>query len=188
MTKRRYSDLIAGVLLVTGLALALAHAAHADFEVTAPDGRRILLKDDGTWRYSDGKDTDLSKEKPKEAGEAVLQLQRKTEVSSDSCRFELGLANHLPYEIRQFVPVFSAHRANGVVYDSVSSGFFSIKPGNSQTQEILFRGIACRDIARVKVVGGDRCQMGDLDRFSADQGKCLARVRVMESNLVRFDK
>ena len=30
--------------------------------------------------------------------------------------------------------------------------------------------------------------MGDLDRFSATPEQCLARVRVVGSNLVRFDK
>lgn len=176
----------AGVLLVAGM--ALGHAAQPDFEVTGPDGRRILLKGDGTWRYVDAKDKEQSKDKPKETDEAVLQLERKTEVSGGSCRFALRLANNLPYEIRQFVPEFSAHRSNGVVYDSVTSGFFSIKPGNSQTQEILFRGIPCQDIARLQVGGGNRCEMGDLERFALDPGKCLARIRVMESKLVRFDK
>lgn len=182
------STLAAAMLLAT--ALSIAHAAEPDFELTGPDGRRILLKGDGTWRYQlqDAKDAEQQKDKPKETAEAILRLQRKTEAAADSCRFELSLVNNLPYEIRQFVPVFAAHRPNGIVYDTVSSGFFSIKPGNSQTQEIVFRGIACRDIARLKVEGGDRCQMGDLDRFSGDQGKCLARIRVVESTLVRFDK
>jgi hypothetical protein len=30
--------------------------------------------------------------------------------------------------------------------------------------------------------------MGDLDRFSAEGGKCLERVRVVPSDLVRFEK
>jgi len=30
--------------------------------------------------------------------------------------------------------------------------------------------------------------MGDLDRFSGETGKCLARVRVVASDLVRFEK
>ena len=48
-----------------------------------PDGRRILLKDDGTWRYVTEKDAPKSgeapgkAEKPKVAGEAVLTLERK---------------------------------------------------------------------------------------------------------------
>jgi hypothetical protein len=30
--------------------------------------------------------------------------------------------------------------------------------------------------------------MGDLYKFSETKGQCLARVRVVESDLVRFDK
>ena len=52
----------------------------------------------------------------------------------------------------------------------------------------MFRGISCQEIARLQVSGGDRCVMGDLDRFSFDSGVCLSRVRVVESKLVRFDK
>ena len=51
--KRTYSMIAGGCLLVAGVALSAA--AHADFEVTGPDGRRIVLKDDGTWRYLDAK-------------------------------------------------------------------------------------------------------------------------------------
>src|SRR5262245_35430391 len=37
-------------LLVPCAALGFALAGAADFEVTGPDGRRILLKDDKTWQ------------------------------------------------------------------------------------------------------------------------------------------
>ena len=57
-----------------------------------------------------------------------------------------------------------------------------------QRREFEFTGIACQDIARVQVVGGDRCEMGDLHRFSDLKGQCLERVRVVSSDLVRFDK
>jgi hypothetical protein len=40
----------------------------------------------------------------------------------------------------------------------------------------------------LQVSGGDRCVVGDLDRFSPADGQCLARVRVVASTLVRFDK
>ena len=30
--------------------------------------------------------------------------------------------------------------------------------------------------------------MGDLDRFGLEEGECLARVRIVASSLVRFDK
>ena len=191
-----------GVLLFAGIALSCP--APADFEVTGPDGRRILLKDDGTWRYTEGKSKEPvqdapkdaaketaakepAKDKPKETGEAVLRLENKTGGGS-ICRFGVQLVNNLPYEIRSLVPTFSAYRANGVVYDSVAAGFLSLRPGSSQYQEIRFRGISCQDIARLQVSGGDRCVMGELDRWNESDGSCLRRIRVVESDLVRFDK
>ena len=169
-------------------ALSLSLGAHADFQVTGPDGRRILLKDNGTWRYIERAGKDEPKGTSKEEGEAVLTLERKVERGG-SCRFVLRLVNNLPYEIRSLVPYYAAYRTNGVIYDTVSpgSGFVSLKPGDKQDREVEFLGIACQDIARVQVVGGDRCDMGDLGKWSAP-GACLARVRVVASEVVRFDK
>jgi Protein of unknown function (DUF3157) len=181
----------AGILIVFGISLVPALAA--DIEVTGPDGRRILLKDDGTWRYVQTKEKEASKDKSeakdksKEKAQAVLRLERKTALGN-SCRYGLRLDNNLPYEIRSLVPSFSAYRQNGVVYDKVLSAFQAIKPGDSQVREIDFRGIPCDEIARVHVQDGDRCVMGDLDRFSYETGVCLERVRVVASDLVRFDK
>ena len=180
----------AGALLLVA-ALGLASAAAADFEVTGPDGRRILLKDDGTWRYVGEKDRKAGEgkpaEKPKAAGEALLHLERRQEAEG-GCRFAVRLANNFPYLIESFIPTFSAVRSNGVAYDSKSAAFSALKPGDTQTREIQFRGIDCQEIARLQVSGGDRCVMGDLDRFAPADGQCLARIRVLNSNLVRFDK
>lgn len=174
-----------GLALLAG-ALAPLSAARADFEVVGPDGRRILLKDDGTWRHVDApKEAPAGVKLPNE--EAVLTIERRIEVGPN-CRFGLRLANDTSYEIRNIVPYFSAYRANGVKYDSQGVGFFSIKPGNSTYREIEFQGITCQAIARLQVSGGDRCIMGDLDKFSSDTGACLERVRVVPSELVRFDK
>ena len=186
--KRRDWARAGGILIVAGM--WFLPAAGADFEVTGPDGRRILLKDDDTWRYVGAKDKERArktKEKPKDEGEMILRVERKTEFGS-SCRYDLRLVNNLPYEIRSIVPAFWAYRPNGVVYDRVLSAFQSIKPGDSQSQEIHFHGITCQNIARVQVLGGDRCVMGDLDRFSEAKGECLAKVRVVASDLVRFEK
>lgn len=178
------------VLLIAGM--ALAHAAQSDFELTGPDGRRIQLKDDGTWRYLEAKDKDQTAEKIKVEGELVLLLERKIERDR-SCRFAVRLTNNMPYEVQNLVLHYSAYRANGVIYDTVSPGhaFVMLKPGDKQAREFEFVGLPCRDIVRVQVVGGDRCNMGDLTRWSEQsehKGKCLARVRVAESELVRFDK
>ena len=179
----------AGALLLGGI--ALSHAAQAEFELTGPDGRRILLKDDGTWRYVDATDK-VSADPQVKRGELVLSLGRKQERTR-SCRFTVHLANDLPYEVQNLLLYYSAYRANGVVYDTVSTGtaFNAVKPGDRQWREFEFIGLGCKEIVRVQVVGGDRCVMGDLDRFSlqADhKGQCLAQVRVAESDLVRFDK
>lgn len=171
-------------LLVLSAAIEFASPVRADFEVTGPDGRRILLKDDGTWGYLTettlGAATD---------GEAVLVLERMT-PRGNGCQLAMRLENKLPYEIRSLVPYYSVFRAGGTLYDTSSGaqGFGPIKPGDSQSREIEFQGISCSSISRVQVGGGGRCQMGDLDRFSATPQQCLARVRVVESNLVRFDK
>jgi hypothetical protein len=184
MTQR--IGLMAASLLATGM--ALSQGAQADFEVTGPDGRRIFLKDNGTWRYVEGTGKDQPKGKSKDEGEAVLTLERKAERGG-SCRFTLRLVNNLPYEIRSLVPYYAAYRSTGVIYDTVSpgSGFVSLKPGDKQDREIEFSGITCQDIVRVQVVGGDRCDMGDLGKWAAT-GACLARVRVVASDVVRFDK
>lgn len=178
------------LLLVAGV--ALSHTARADFELTGPDGRRFLLKDNGTWQQLEADGKAQSDEKPGKEGEqaqAVLTLVRKVETAN-GCRFAAQLVNTLPYEIRSLIPYYSVYRANGVIYDTVSSnsGFTALKPGDKQVREFQFVGITCQDIARVQVVGGDRCAMGDLHKFSDGKGMCLARVRVVASDLVRFDK
>jgi hypothetical protein len=194
MTVRR-SATRGAVLLVAGLA---AGWAAADFEVTGPDGRRIRLEDDKTWRYvgpdaaaepkpaAGAESKDAAAEK-KNAGEALLYLDGKVD-GNRVCRLQLRMINNLPYEIRSLVPEFSILRANGVVYDSKFSGFSFIKPGDSQKREVRFNGIDCGDIARVKVGGGDRCEMGDLDKFASAKGVCLSHVRVEPSGVIPFEK
>jgi hypothetical protein len=176
----------AGAVLFLGLLVPGAHT-WAAFEVTAPDGRRVLLKDDGTWRYLDAAEAGKAADGTKDASEAVLSLESRSEVGQN-CYFRLGLANNLPYEIKSIVPSLSVYRADGVLYETRSVGFFSLKPGNSQSKVVLFQGIGCTEIARLKVSGGDRCEMGDLDRFSPESGVCLSRVRVVASDLVQFGK
>ena len=210
--KRLIWMLAGSVLLVAGM--ALVPAAAADIEVTAPDGRRVLLMYDGTWRYLDAKEKEArdkeakdkeasdkeakDKEatdkaqieaKKKQEGEAVLLLESKTNIGN-KCRFALWLTNNLAYEIRSLAPHYAAYRANGVLYDTVSaaSQFAAIRPGDKQYREIEFSRISCGEIVRVQVIRGDRCEMGELHKFSEVKGECLARVRVVASDLVRFDK
>jgi hypothetical protein len=181
--KRSVCSTAKAILFIAGTGLSCA--AHGDFELTAPDGQRVLLKDDGSWRYLKAKANEQTGDKTDEA--LVVTLEHKTKRGPMNCRFEVRLTNNLPYEVR-IVLYYSAYRASGVLYDSVSSGSGTMKPGNTVTREFEFGGIPCEEIVRLQVEGGDRCEMGDLNKWSYEKGACLARVRVVESDLVRFEK
>ena len=185
--KRTMWTAVVCALLLTGM--VLSRPARADVELATPDGRRVLLRDNGTWQWLEPKEKDKAQAEPRIQGEAVLTLERKIERGRN-CGFAVRLVNNFPYEIKSLVPYYSAYRANGVIYDTVSSGgsFAAMRPGDALNREFEFVGIPCQDIVRVQVVGGDRCDMGELDKFSAAKGECLARVRVVASDIVRFDK
>ena len=118
---------------------------------------------------------------------AELSLLRR-DVRGVGCRLSLKLENKLPYPINNLVPFFSAIRPDGVVYQTMSTSFMGLRPGDSQVRTVDFTGIVCDDIGRVQVQGGDRCDMAELDRFTEGKGLCLARVKVLPSSLMRFEK
>jgi hypothetical protein len=185
---RRVRPLRGPRLLAGALALLLAQACLADIELSTPDGRRVLLKDDGTWRYQDAaKDAANTPAKPKQEGEAVLTLLQKVE-RGNHCRVVVEMVNNLPYEIRSLIPYLSAYRANGAMHETQSIAFHSIRPSDRLSRSVDFNRITCSEIARVQVTGGDRCEMGDLNRFSDVKGQCLALVKVIPSELAKFDK
>ena len=183
MTRQQWMAAVA--VLCIG-ALGPLPAAGAEFELTAPDGRRVLLKNDGTWSYVDP-DKEGDERKPIVKGEGVLALEHMVELGQN-CKLGFRLQNDTDHEIRNIVPRFVIYRTSGVAYEARTLAFYSINPGNNSYRETLFRGIACSEIGRVQVTGGDRCVMGELDKFSYTGGACLERVRVVPSDLVRFDK
>ncbi len=131
MTRRSCKS---AVLIAFLGALIPLSAARADFEVTGPDGRRILLKDDGSWSYREAGGESKDADRPKVTGEGVLSLERKVE-EGPNCRFGLRLTNNTNHEIHNIVPYIAAHRASGILYDTRGLGFFSVKPGNSLYRE-----------------------------------------------------
>jgi hypothetical protein len=163
-----------------------AAPARADFELRDSQGRRILLKADGTWRYADAPAA-AATTPAAPLPQAELLLDRRFDVPG-ACRFELMLTNALPYEIRVLVPDFTAVRANDVAYTNQPVAFGPLRPGDRARRGLNVEGIACADIARLDVKGGDRCEMGDLNKFSEPLGQCLARVNVLPSTLLRFTK
>jgi hypothetical protein len=174
-----------GALVLGALCLP---AARADFELKDSQGRHILLKDDGTWRYVDAPAMSGAASEPaKEQPQAEMLLERRLDAPG-GCRVELALVNTLKYEIRSLVPEFAVYRANEVAYSAQLAGFGPVRPGDRQSRALQFAGIGCADIAKLQVQGGDRCEMGDLNKFSDASGQCLARVRVLPSELLRFEK
>ena len=170
------------------LAAAWPLPALADFELDDAKGKRILLKDDGTWQYKNATaSAGAASEPAKEQPQADLLLERRIEAPG-GCRFEMVLVNTLPYAIRNLVPEFAVFRANGVEYRALTAGFGPVRPGDKGRRNVQFEGITCSEIARIQVRGGDRCDMGDLQKFSDAVGECLARVKVQPSKLLTFEK
>lgn len=169
------------------IVLGLSPQARADFSLVAPDGRKVLLKSDGTWKYETSAAAASPGAKEPKSEPALLRIEKRTPFGPN-CHFTVRLHNMLPYEIVQLVPYFSAYRVNGVMHQSKGVGFQNVRPADSRQRVVEFNGIDCADIARVRVVGGDRCEMGELTKFSPDKGQCLALVRLEPSELVVFEK
>ncbi|MBI3154306.1 MAG: hypothetical protein HYZ20_02760 [Burkholderiales bacterium] len=199
----------AGWALVAAIGLACTLPAWADMELTAPDGRRVLLKDDGSWRYVDAPAAAVpGSEAPEGSATAApaapparadLLLERREEVPA-GCRFEFGLINTLGYEIRMLVPEFTVYRRRdakdagqaedgvGVAYASRTIDFGPLRPGDRNRRGVVFGGIRCAEIAALRVGAADRCVMGDLTKFSDVKGECLARLQLQPSELLPFEK
>lgn len=187
----RNSNLTKTSFLLLALVAGTIGHARADFELTDKKGRRLLLKDNGTWRVLATKDGAASapaeKIEPKIEDMIELQLLRRFDAPG-GCRFDLSLANNFPHEVKNLVPDFIALRANGAVYGSALTSFAAIKPGESRQRSIQFAGLACNDIDKVQVTGADRCEMGELNKFTESKGKCLSAVKVLPSDLLKFEK
>ncbi len=176
------------VLMALALAAGLLIPAWAaDFEVKAPDGRTLLIKDDGTWRVADAPAGSASAPPLYDGPQAELTLVGRQDVPG-GCAFTMTLVNQFPYEIRSLVPDFVVQRPSGVAYTTQSLAFTGIKPGDQRSGELRVQGLACKDIATLHLERGDRCEMGDLNRFSDADGRCLARLKVVPSRLLKFEK
>ncbi len=171
---------------VTGVVACLlmlsSAIAHAEFDLIAPDGKRVLLKDDMTWEY-----VEPANVRTNPARRAYLSVETIADKGA-SCNIGLRMRNGLAEEIGNIVLSFSAYTENDIVYETVTKDFHNLKPTNTQYQEISFRGVQCKDLKSIRVHGGDRCSIGDLSRFSDAPGKCLDKVYVEASNKISIYK
>ncbi len=106
----------------------------------------------------------------------------------NACKVGLRLENNLGYNIKSLIPRFSAYTRKGVLYETVSKAFSSIKPTRDQYQQIQFIGITCEGIGHVRVHGADHCSMGLMDKFNEEEGECLSHIYVQASDLIKITK
>lgn len=161
------------------LCCLLAVPLQAALEAVTTDGRAVRLLDDGTWEYIDAKP----------AADVPIRLEMTSMQSvSNRCEIDLRLHNGASYTITSLVPQFEAFVGDGISFQTIFVPFSDLKPTLSQYQRLEFPRISCEEITSVRVQGGDRCTMDDLNKFSPARGDCLSRVTVEPSSLVPFGK
>lgn len=148
--------------------------------VVTPDGRRVLLRDDHTWEVIQAGQGDP-------AASAVISVAN-TRGLRNACKIGLRLENHLGYNIKSLIPSFAVYNRDGVLFETVSKSFSSIKPTRDQYRQIQFIGITCEEIGHVRVHGADHCSMGPMDKFNEAEGECLSHIYVQESDLIKITK
>lgn len=166
--------------LILGILMS-ADPLHAEsLRGITDDGRRVLLKSDGTWEFVQIPvgDPDTS---------AVLTVRDVVDYEK-ACRLDLHLKNNLTMRIGHLVPRFGIYNQDAVLFDSVSTSFSNIKPGREQYTSVQFNGIGCGQISRVKVYDAARCRMGDIDIWNEKEGQCLSRIYVTSSEKIDISK
>jgi hypothetical protein len=148
--------------------------------VITPDGRRVLLRDDHTWEVVEAQQGDPT-------ASAIISVANVGELRN-ACKVGLRLENNLGYNIKSLIPSFSAYNRDGVLFETVSKAFSSIKPTRSQYKQIQFIGITCDNIGHVRVHGAGHCSMGEMDKFNEAEGECLSHIHVQASDLIKLIK
>lgn len=117
---------------------------------------------------------------------AVLRLHQRTPLSN-GCRYGLTLTNNLIAEIRDLALHFTAYSESDMRLQSVTRGFFGIKPTQQQFVEIRF-AFGCSQIKRIEVGSFRRCIVGELTLRSAQPGDCLNLLDIRQSRFVELIK
>lgn len=168
------------ILVIAFLALMFCLEANADMEAVTKDGRRVILKNNMTWKYIQSNEGDASKS-------AVLSVINVEDLGS-ACKIGLRLQNNLGYKIKSLVPTFSVYKAGGLRYESESKDFSSIKPTRDLYRKFQFNGIGCSEIDYILVHDADQCDMGQLDKYNNKEGECLSKIFVEPSDLINIRK
>ncbi len=149
-------------------------------KMVTPDGRHVLLRNDNTWEY-------IQVEQGLPSKSALIEVANIKELRN-ACKVGLRLTNNLGYKIKSLVPGFSAYTSDGVLYETVSTAFSTIKPTRDQYRQIQFIGLRCQDIDHIMVHGAGHCTMGSMDKFNEAEGECLSHIYVQASDLINISK
>jgi hypothetical protein len=168
------------------LVLLLSHAVCAqdspdsNLKAVTPDGRQVLLKGDHTWEYIEFQQGDPS-------NSAVLTVTQVWDMQ-DACKIQFRLQNNLGYRISALVPRFSVQNKEGVLYESPSISFATIKPTKREYAEIQISGLGCKDISQMKLYDAARCRMGQIDQWNEQEGECLGHIYLEPTDLINISK
>jgi hypothetical protein len=168
------------LIFLLALGASVQAESEADIKAVTLDGRPVLLKADQTWDFVEIVAGDPSVS-------AVLSVTRIWDMKR-ACKLQFRLQNNLGYRISTLVPRMSVLNQQGVVYDSKSIAFASIKPTNYKYTDVQFEGIGCEEISQVKVLGAPRCNMGDIDQWNEEEGECFSLLYIEPSELINISK
>ena len=144
------------------------------------DGRHVILKEDHTWEFVERQTGDP-------ATSVVLSVTNIRDMQ-DACGVDFRLQNNFGARISSLIPRLSIFNKAGVLFDSQSLSFASVRPTESKYTKIQFTGIGCQDISALKVIDAQHCKMGDIDMFNEKDGECLSHIYVEPSQLINITK
>lgn len=151
-----------------------------DVKAVTSDGRQVLLKGDHTWEVIEFQQGDPSTS-------AVLSVTQVWDME-DACKIQFRLQNNLGYRISALVPRFSVQNKEGVMYESPSISFATIKPTKREYAEIQISGLGCKDISQMKLIDAARCRMGQIDQWNEQEGECLGHIYLEPTTLLPLSK
>jgi len=151
-----------------------------DIKAVTSDGRQVLLKGDHTWEIIEFQEGNPS-------ASAVLSVTQVWDME-DACKIQFRLQNNLGYRISALVPRFSVQNKEGVLYESPSISFNTVKPTKREYASVQISGLGCKDISQIKLVDAARCRMGEIDQWNEKEGECLSHIYLEPTTLLPLSK
>jgi hypothetical protein len=167
-------------VFLTAFTMLVSLPAMADRIATTEDGRRVILKDDGTWVFD---------EKKPEAALPPVVLLRVTRVEDGrlGCWIEMEATNVTEERLRGFEPSVLFSGSAPAWKRDVSFRFPALVPQSSLLINRTIRDEPCANIGdgRIVAIKGD-CRNG---QQTLPGEECLARTRIQPTDqLIKVTK